>query len=120
MFTSQSRFKVIHDRVVADFTPHLSKLIQTIKDFLKSCFVDGTRSLVAGNYSKKQAAIIIAASLPAIAGAVMITLPGVLFPTPAHQAFYYFAQTLATEPAALLPSLLGLVSSTLGLRVPLG
>ena len=88
--------------------------------FLKTSYVDGFLALVAGRYTRSQAALIIAGSIPTILGALLITVPGILFPTPGHQAFYYFGSSLSCEPIALIPVFLGMVSSTLGLRIPLG
>lgn len=88
--------------------------------FLKSCFTDGLKALIDGRYTRRQASIIIAGSLPAILGAIMITLPGLLFPSPGHQAFYHFAATLANDISSLIPVFLGAISSVLGLKVPLG
>ncbi|MGB6222754.1 hypothetical protein [Haloferula sp.] len=88
--------------------------------FLKSCYVDGFLALVAGHYTRRQAAMIIAGSLPTILGAMMITVPGILFPTPGHQAFFHFGNTLSCDPTSLIPVVLGAISTTLGLRIPLG
>ena len=96
------------------------KAIKTTGIFLKTSYVDGFRALVEGRYNRRQAVMIIAGSLPTILGALMITLPGLLFPSPGHQAFYYFGSTLGCEPSSLIPVVLGTVSSTLGLRIPLG
>lgn len=94
--------------------------IKAAGNFLKTCYVDGTKALIAGRYSRTQAAMIIAGNLPAILGALLITFPSVLFPTPGHQAFYHFADILGTDPTSLIPMAIGAVSSTLGLRIPLG
>jgi len=87
---------------------------------LKTCYVDGTKALAAGHYTRGQAALIIAGNVPAMLGAILITFPKVLFPTPGHQAFYYFANILNTDPTSLIPIVIAAVSSTLGLRIPLG
>ncbi|MEM1085021.1 MAG: hypothetical protein AAGI48_12990 [Verrucomicrobiota bacterium] len=99
---------------------HAARGLAATGAFLKTCFTDGLKALVAGRYTRKQAAIIIAGSLPAILGAMMITLPSVLFPTPGHQAFYHFASTLATDLSSMVPVALGTISSVLGLKIPLG
>jgi hypothetical protein len=98
----------------------IARGIKTSAKFLKSCYVDGFRALIAGRYTRRQAALIIAGNLPTILGALMITVPGVLFPSPGHQAFYHFAATLGCEPSSLIPVFLGAISSTLGLRIPIG
>lgn len=88
--------------------------------FIKSCLVDGSKALLAGHYDKRQASLIIAANVPAIIGAMVITVPGILFHSPGHQAYYHFANNLGCEPASLIPMFLGATSSLLGLRIPLG
>lgn len=88
--------------------------------FLKTCYVDGFLALVEGRYTRRQAAMIIAGSLPTILGALMITVPGLLFPTPDHNAFFHFGSLLACETTSLIPMGLGALSTTLGLRIPLG
>lgn len=87
--------------------------------FLKTCYVDGFLALLAGRYTRRQAAMIIAGSLPTILGTMMITVPGILFPTPGHQAFFHFGNTLSCDPTSLIPVALGAISTTLGLRIPL-
>ncbi|MEP4076582.1 hypothetical protein [Haloferula sp.] len=94
--------------------------LKTCAKFLKSCYVDGFRALIEGRYSRRQAAMIIAGTLPTILGTMMITVPSILFPSPGHQAFYHFGNTLGGEPASLIPVAIGAISSTLGLRIPLG
>lgn len=120
MFTSLSHIKVIGNRVARNFAPRANRAIRHSLAFLKTCFVDGTRSLVRGDYTLRQGALVIASAIPAIVAALVVTLPGVLFPTEAHQAFHYFAQSLETDTVSLLPTFLGLASSVLGLRVPVG
>jgi len=88
--------------------------------FLRTCYVDGGRALLTGSYSHRQAAVIIAASTPAILGVLFLTVPALLFPTPGHNAFYHFAHELNADPASMMPVLLGAVSSTLGLKVAIG
>lgn len=120
MFTSLSQIKVIGNRVARNFAPWASQAAGKSLTFLKTSLVDGSRSLIRGEYSHRQAAIVIASTLPAIIAALVVTLPGILFPTEAHQAFHYFAQSLETEKVSMLPTFLGLASSILGLRVPVG
>ena len=98
---------------------HILHSLRLSGKFLKTCYVDGTKALVAGHYTRSQAAMIIAGNMPAILGANMITFPSILFPTPGHQAFYYFGNILNTDPTSLIPMIIGAVSSTLGLRIPL-
>jgi hypothetical protein len=99
---------------------HATNGLRTTGIFLKTCYVDGFRALLAGHYSRRQAAVIMCATMPTILGALMITVPGLLFPSPGHQAFYHFAETLGRDPTSLIPVILGTISSTLGLKIPLG
>lgn len=94
--------------------------IKSAAKFLKGSYVDGFSALLKGNYSRRQAALIIAGNVPTILGALLITVPEVLFPLPAHQAFYYFGTSLGGNASSFIPIILGAVSSTLGLRIPLG
>ena len=127
MLSQTSRLSLAFNQFRENPRPALGKLLRGLKHgtvttgkFLKSCYVDGFKALIAGHYSRPQAAMIIAGTLPTILGALMITMPGILFPTPGHQAFYYFGSTLGCDPASLIPVVLGGISSTLGLRIPLG
>ncbi len=87
--------------------------------FLKSSYVDGTRALIQGRYSRRQAALIAVSTLPAILGLLFLTVPGILFPTPSHNEFFHFAANIGGNPASMLPMILGAASATLGLRIPL-
>lgn len=86
--------------------------------FLKTCYVDGGKALLAGRYSKRQAALVIVSTLPAILGLLFLTVPGILFPTPSHNEFFHFAANITGNPASILPTLFGAASATLGLRIP--
>ncbi len=88
--------------------------------FLKSCYVDGTRAIIAGRYNRRQAAIIIAAMLPVLLTTAVITVPMILFPTEGHKAYFQFASILNTDPTSLIPLVIGTVTATLGLKVPVG
>ncbi len=88
--------------------------------FLKTCYVDGLLAIIGGRYSRRQAALIITAMLPVLLTTALITVPLILFPTEGHRAYFQFASILSTEPVSLIPMLIGSVSATLGLKVPLG
>lgn len=82
-------------------------------------FLEGPKAVLEGRYGWPQALILICSTLPALLGLVALTLPGILFPTEAHRAYYHFACNLANDPLSLLPFAIGAVTIVLGLRVPL-
>lgn len=94
--------------------------LDTSGSFLISCYTEGLRAIFTGNFTRRQAFLIIAASLPAILALLLTTVPSILFPTPGHQAFYYFATNLQGTSTTLILASLGLASATLGLKIPLG
>ncbi len=89
------------------------------KTFLHETFVIAPRLLLAGKYDKRKAGYIIAAACPILLAVLFMTVPSLLFPTPQHNAFFHFANIVATDAASTIPILLGIVSTTLGLRMPL-
>lgn len=90
------------------------------RKFLKTCIIDGGRAVLEGRFTTRQGILIAAGQLPILLGVMLITVPALLFPTPEHNAFYEFARQLATGASSAVPILLGLVSATLGLKIPLG
>lgn len=109
--------KQSHFKVAAE---HALVFVRQIPGFLKSCYFDGTRAIIAGRYSRRQGVLIIAAMLPILLTTAVITVPLVLFPTEGHKAYFQFASILNTDPASLVPLLIGSVTATLGLKVPVG
>lgn len=99
---------------------HARYLLRQVPGFLKSCFVDGTRAIIAGRYNRRQAAIVIAAMAPILIGTAVITVPLILFPTEAHKAYFQFANILNTDPVSMIPLAIGSVAAMLGLKVPVG
>ena len=95
-------------------------LLEDLGEFLRICYTDGVRALIAGKYSRRQAAYIMISALPALLGVALVTVPALLFPNPGNQALYHFAHTLSNDPASLLPTVIGTISTTLGFRLPLG
>jgi len=102
------------------FIPKTKAFLLEAAQFTKSCYVDGFKALVAGEYNNRQALLIIVATIPVLLSVAMLVVPTVLFPTPEHQAFYHFARTLSGDSASMVPVVIGAVSTTLGLRIPLG
>jgi|GEM_PF-3434702 len=95
-------------------------LVLGLGGFLRIAYTDGVKALVAGRYSPRQAAYIMCASLPALMGVAVVTLPALLFPSPSNEAFYHFANILSHDPVALIPTVIGAISTTIGLKLPLG
>ena len=87
-------------------------------EFFRNWFINGPRLLLKGKFSRRAAGFMIAAAIPAIAATLFLTLPGLLFPTPAHNAFFYFSKGVNTDIASLVPVGLGLISSVFSLRLP--
>lgn len=108
----------LRDWLRSESLPFLGENIKRFGHFLKICYVDGMKALVAGRYDTRQACIIIAATVPVLLGVMVLFVPLALFPTPEHRAFYHFADTLANDSISMLPVVLGAVSTTLGLKVP--
>lgn len=88
--------------------------------FFRDWFIDGPRMLLKGRFTRRAGAFMIASALPSILTALFLTVPGLLFHTPEHHAFFHFAKTLEGDGASLLPILLGSLSSLFGFRLPLG
>lgn len=90
------------------------------REFFRNWFIDGPRLLLTGKFSRRAAGFMIAGALPAIAAALFLTVPGMLFPTPQHQAFFQFGKVLNSDMASLIPVGLGVLSSIFSFRLPLG
>lgn len=109
--------KQSHLKVAAE---HAMVFLRQTPGFLKSCYVDGFRAIIAGRYSRRQGFLIIAAMLPVLLTTAVITVPLVLFPTEGHKAYFQFASILNSDPASLVPLVIGSITATLGLKVPVG
>ena len=90
-----------------------------VKTFLVETFVTSPRLLLAGHYEKRKAAFVIAATCPILLATLLLTIPGFLFPTPRHNEFFHFANALGSDFTSAIPLMLGVISTTLGLRMPL-
>lgn len=95
-------------------------LSQLDSEFFRNWFVEGSKGLFNGHFSPRAAGFMIAAVIPAILIAAFLTIPGMLFQTPDHQAFYYFAKCLEGDSATILPVMLGTISAIFSLRFTLG
>jgi len=99
---------------VEDIMPRLNG------EFFRNWFIDGPRLLLKGKFSRRSAAFMVVAAIPAVAAVLFMTIPGMLFPTPAHNAFFYFAKGVTSDVASFVPLALGLLSTIFSLRFPLG
>jgi hypothetical protein len=90
------------------------------KDFFRNWFITGPKLLLKGKFSRRAGVFISIAAVPAIAVALFLTLPGILFPTPQHNQFFHFAKVISGDAATLIPVAIGILSSIFCLRLPLG
>jgi hypothetical protein len=89
-------------------------------EFFRNWFIDGPRLLLKGKFSRRAAGFMIVAAIPAILAVLFMTLPSLLFPTPQHNAFFYFGKSVSSDVASYVPLALGAISSIFSLRFPLG
>lgn len=89
-------------------------------DFFHNWFITGPKLLLKGKFTRRTAVFIGIAAVPAIAVALFLTLPGILFPTPQHNQFFHFAKVVSGDSATLIPVAIGILSSIFCLRLPLG
>jgi hypothetical protein len=88
--------------------------------FFREWFIDGPRMLLTGRFTRRAGAFMVASALPSILTALFLTVPGMLFHTPEHHAFFHFAKTLEGDGVSMLPVILGTLSSLFSFRFPLG
>jgi hypothetical protein len=96
------------------------EFIDEIREFFHSWFIEGPIQVLHGHFSKRAAGFMIACAMPAILAVIFITLPGLLFQTPEHHAYFYFAKFVQGDSASNLPVLLGAITSLFSFRFPLG
>jgi len=89
-------------------------------DFFRNWFITGPKLLLKGKFTRRTAVFIGIAAIPAIAVALFLTVPGILFPTPQHNQFFHFAKVISGDTATLVPVAIGILSSICCLRLPLG
>lgn len=90
------------------------------KEFFRNWFVEGPRLILNGKFSRRSGGFIIAASMPVLLSTMFLVLPGILFPTPQHNAFFQFAKVIDGDLVSLLPLALGTISAIFSFRLPLG
>jgi hypothetical protein len=88
------------------------------KAFFRDWFVNGPKLLMKGGFTHRAAGFMIAAATPAILAGLFVTIPGLLFHTPEHNAYFHFAKIVEGE--SVLPVILGTISSIFSFRFPLG
>lgn len=88
------------------------------KAYFRDWFVLGPKLLLKGGFSRRAAAFMIASATPGILAALFVIVPGMLFHTPEHHAYFHFAKIV--EGNSFLPLILGTVSSVFSFRFPLG
>jgi hypothetical protein len=86
--------------------------------YFRDWFITGPKLILKGGFSHRAAGFMIAAATPAILAALFITIPGLLFHTPEHNAYFHFAKIV--EGDSVLPVILGTISSIFSFRFPLG
>lgn len=101
-----------HHFTVEEFLAHFDKA------YFRDWFVLGPKLLLKGGFSKRAAAFMIASAAPGILAALFVIVPGILFHTPEHNAYFHFAKIV--EGNSFLPLFLGMVSSVFSFRFPLG
>jgi|SRR5688500_4097282 hypothetical protein len=89
-------------------------------EFFRNWFIDGPRLLLKGKFSRRAAGFMVIAAIPAILAVLFMTVPGLLFPTPQHNAFFYFSKSVTGDVVSFVPLALGVISSIFSLRFPLG
>ena len=81
-------------------------------------FVDGPRQLVTHEITAKCAAMMISLCSPALLLCSLLTLPALLFNSPQHNAYFYFARVLEGDPMRWLVLALSSACALLALVVP--
>lgn len=103
-----------HSITISEILAHFDKA------YFRDWFVEGPKLLLKGAFNRRAAGFIIASAMPAILTGMFLTLPGYLFPTPEHNAFFHFANFLEGELSSAIPVILGTISSIFSFRLPLG
>ncbi|PAW67530.1 MAG: hypothetical protein B9S38_12285 [Verrucomicrobiia bacterium Tous-C4TDCM] len=103
-----------HSTTVSEVLAHFDKA------YFRDWFVEGPKLLLKGCFSRRAAGFMIASATPAILTGIVLTVPGLLFDTPEHKAYFHFARILEGEAASAIPVILGTISSIFSFRLPLG
>ncbi len=89
-------------------------------EFFRNWFINGPKLLLKGEFSRRAGIFMVIAAIPAIAVALFLTLPGMLFPTPQHNQFFHFANVISRDAITMVPVAIGVLSTIFCLRLPLG
>lgn len=103
-----------HPTTVSEFLAHFDKA------YFRDWFLEGPKLLLKGCFSRRAATFMIASAAPAILAGLFLTVPGILFHTPEHNAYFHFARIVEGETPSLIPVILGTISSIFSFRFPLG
>ena len=103
-----------HPTTVSEFLAHFDKA------YFRDWFIEGPKLMIKGCFSRRAAGFMIVSALPAILTGLFLTVPGLLFYTPEHNAYFHFARILEGEAPSVIPVILGTISSIFSFRFPLG
>jgi hypothetical protein len=103
-----------HPTTISEVLAHFDKA------YFRDWFVEGPKLMLKGCFSNRAAGFMIASATPAILTGLFLTVPGLLFYTPEHNAYFHFARILEGEAASAIPVILGTLSSIFSFRLPLG
>lgn len=103
-----------HPTTVAEFFAHFNRA------YFRDWFVEGPKLMLKGCFSRRAAAFMIVSAAPAILTGLFLTVPGILFHTPEHNAFFHFARIVEGDAPSIIPVILGTISSIFSFRFPLG
>lgn len=103
-----------HPTTVSEFFGHFDRA------YFRDWFVEGPKLMLKGCFSRRAAAFMIVSAAPAILAGLFLTVPGILFHTPEHNAYFHFARIVEGETPSVIPVILGTISSIFSFRFPLG
>lgn len=99
---------------VSEFFAHFDRA------YFRDWFVEGPKLMLKGCFSRRAAGFMIVSAAPAILTGLFLTVPGILFHTPEHNAYFHFARIVEGDAPSIIPVILGTISSIFSFRFPLG
>lgn len=103
-----------HPTTVSEFFAHFDRA------YFRDWFVEGPKLMLKGCFSRRAAGFMIVSAAPAILTGLFLTVPGILFHTPEHNAYFHFARIVEGDAPSIIPVILGTISSIFSFRFPLG
>lgn len=103
-----------HPTTVSEFFSHFDRA------YFRDWFVEGPKLMLKGCFSRRAAGFMIVSAAPAILTGLFLTVPGILFHTPEHNAYFHFARIVEGDAPSIIPVILGTISSIFSFRFPLG